>query len=244
MTARTALLTGASRGIGHATAKLFQDRGWRILTLARQAVSDDCPYDEAPLNHIQADLEELDTLEGVAVDVRSRLEGGELHALINNAGISPKAPGGGRLGVAATDAATWNRVINVNLLSVALLARLLMPNLQAARGAIVNVTSIAGCQVHPFAGSAYAVSKAGLWALTRELAHEFGPLGVRANAVSPGEIETEILSPGTDALVETAVPAKRLGTPTEVAESIFFLCGEASSYINGTELHIDGGQHV
>ncbi|MEX0921824.1 MAG: SDR family oxidoreductase [Rhodovibrionaceae bacterium] len=244
MSAPTVLLTGASRGIGHATAKLFQEKGWRILTLSRQAVSADCLYAEATINHIQADLSNLDEIERLAEQIKRRLTDGKLHAMINNAGISPKGPNGDRLGIATTDAATWAQVINVNLVSIALLARILMPNLQSAKGAIVNVTSIAGSHVHPFAGAAYAVSKAGLSALTRELAHEFGPSGVRANAVSPGEIETSILSPGTDALVNAIVPARRLGTPAEVAESIFFLCGETSSYINGTELHIDGGQHV
>ncbi|MET3759347.1 NAD(P)-dependent dehydrogenase (short-subunit alcohol dehydrogenase family) [Rhizobium binae] len=81
-------------------------------------------------------------------------------------------------------------MLNVNLISTALLARALLPELEAAKGLIVNVTSIAGSRVHPFAGVAYAASKAGLASLTRELAHEFGPRGVRANAIAPGEIET------------------------------------------------------
>jgi NAD(P)-dependent dehydrogenase (short-subunit alcohol dehydrogenase family) len=106
------------------------------------------------------------------------------------------------------------------------------------------VTSIAGSRVHPFAGVAYAASKAGLAALTREIAHEFGPHGVRANAIAPGEIATSILSPGTDLLVETNVPMRRLGTPREVAETIHFLCSDTSAYINGAEIHINGGQHV
>ncbi|MBB4441636.1 NAD(P)-dependent dehydrogenase (short-subunit alcohol dehydrogenase family) [Rhizobium leguminosarum] len=135
-------------------------------------------------------------------------------------------------------------MLNVNLISTALLARALLPELEAAKGLIVNVTSIAGSRVHPFAGVAYAASKAGLASLTRELAHEFGPRGVRANAIAPGEIETSILSPGTNALVEQEVPMARLGTPREVAETIYFLCSDASSYINGAEIHINGGQHV
>jgi len=238
------LLTGASRGIGHATVKLFQEKGWRILTVSRQPFSEECAWPTARESHIQADLADLSQVGSLVAAVRERLPDGKLHALVNNAGISPKGPGGSRLGIIGTDAETWTKVLNVNLISTALLARALLPELEAAKGLIVNVTSIAGSRVHPFAGVAYAASKAGLASLTRELAHEFGPRGVRANAIAPGEIETSILSPGTDALVEQEVPMGRLGTPREVAETIYFLCSDASSYINGAEIHINGGQHV
>jgi len=238
------LLTGASRGIGHATVKLFLQHGWRVLTVSRQPFSEECRWPSARESHIQADLADLSGIDELVQMVRSRLPDGKLAALVNNAGISPKGTEGSRLGVAETDAATWTKILNVNLVSTALLARALLPELQAARGSIVNVTSIAGSRVHPFAGVAYAASKAGLAALTRELAHEFGPRGVRANAIAPGEIATSILSPGTDELVEAEVPLGRLGTTDEVARTIYFLCTEQSSYINGAEIHINGGQHV
>jgi NAD(P)-dependent dehydrogenase (short-subunit alcohol dehydrogenase family) len=238
------LLTGASRGIGHATVKLFQEYGWRVLTVSRQPFSENCAWPSARESHIQADLGELSEIDRLASVVRERLPHGKLHALVNNAGISPKGQGGSRLGVATTDAATWIKVLNVNLVSTALLARALLPELEVAQGSIVNVTSIAGMRVHPFAGVAYAASKAGLVALTREMAHEFGSRGVRANAISPGEIATSILSQGTNELVEAEVPMRRLGTPHEVAQTIHFLCSERSTYINGSEIHINGGQHV
>lgn len=241
---RFMLLTGASRGIGHATVKMFLGQGWRVLTVSRQPFSEDCLWPSARESHIQADLADLSQIDRLAATVRERLNGCPLHALVNNAGISPKAADGGRLGVAETDADVWTKVLNVNLVSIALLARALMPELERAGGSIVNVTSIAGSRVHPFAGVAYAASKAGLAALTRELAHEFGARGIRANAIAPGEIATSILSPGTDQLVEAEVPMKRLGTTQEVAETILFLCSERSSYINGAEIHINGGQHV
>jgi NAD(P)-dependent dehydrogenase (short-subunit alcohol dehydrogenase family) len=135
-------------------------------------------------------------------------------------------------------------VLNVNLVSTALIVRALVEELAAGQASIVNVASIAGSRVHPFAGVAYAASKAALAALTRELAHELAPRGVRTNAIAPGEIATKILSPGTDELVHRAVPMGRLGSPREVAETIYFLCSGASSYINGSEIYIDGGQHV
>ena len=143
-----------------------------------------------------------------------------------------------------SDYQTWNDVLNVNLISTAMLAQGLRAKLQQAGGTIVNVTSIAGTRVHPFAGVAYACSKAALATLTRELAHEFGPFGIRVNAISPGEIETSILSPGTNEIVERQIPMRRLGDSSEVAETIMFLCSTQASYINGAEIDINGGQHV
>jgi NAD(P)-dependent dehydrogenase (short-subunit alcohol dehydrogenase family) len=124
------------------------------------------------------------------------------------------------------------------------LSRLLLPELRAASGAVVNITSIAGSRVHPFAGVAYACSKAALAALTREQAFDFGRHGVRVNAIAPGEINTSILSPGTRDIVEKQIPMHRLGDPKEVAQMILFLCSAKASYINGAEIHINGGQHV
>jgi NAD(P)-dependent dehydrogenase (short-subunit alcohol dehydrogenase family) len=95
-----------------------------------------------------------------------------------------------------------------------------------------------------FAGTAYATSKAALASLTREMAADFAPLGVRVNAIAPGEIKTEILSPETEGLLVPTIPMRRLGTPEEVAKTIYFLCTEQSSYVNGAEIHINGGQHV
>jgi len=241
---KTLLLTGASRGIGHATVKRFSAAGWRVLTVSRHAFSPHCPWEGGEANHIQLDLADVDGLPRAIDDLRAKLDGGRLHALVNNAGISPKGPGGQRLGVLETDFATWLQVFNVNLFSTALLARGLFAELKAAQGSIVNVSSIAGSKVHPFAGVAYACSKAALAALTREMAHDFGPHNVRVNAIAPGEIDTAILSPGTDEIVQREIPMKRLGKPEEVAALIYFLCTPPSSYMTGAEIHVNGGQHV
>jgi NAD(P)-dependent dehydrogenase (short-subunit alcohol dehydrogenase family) len=163
---------------------------------------------------------------------------------VNNAAISPKAEGGGRLGTIKTDNDTWAKVFRVNFLAPVFLARGLIEELKATKGSVVNVTSIAGSRVHPFAGAAYATSKAALAALTREMAYDFGKVGVRVNAIAPGEIDTSILSPGTNKIVEEQIPLQRLGTPDEVAKIIYVLCTETSSYVNGAEIHINGGQHV
>lgn len=241
---RTLLLTGASRGIGHATVKRFSSAGWRVITCSRHAFPEQCPWGAGPEDHIQVDLSDIaDTTRAIA-ETRERLEGGKLDALVNNAAISPKAAGGGRLGAIDTDAETWSHVFQVNFFAPIMMARGLIEELKAAKGSVVNVTSIAGSRVHPFAGAAYATSKAALAALTREMASDFGRRGVRVNAIAPGEIDTSILSPGTDKIVEEQIPMHRLGTPEEVAKIIYVLCTETSSYVNGAEIHINGGQHV
>ncbi|QJP15180.1 SDR family oxidoreductase [Starkeya sp. ORNL1] len=240
---RTLLLTGASRGIGHATVKRFSAAGWRVITCSRHAFPENCPWEMGPEDHIQVDLSDpADTLRAVE-EIRQRLTSGELHALVNNAGISPKSKGGERLGTLNTPEEDWRRVFQVNFFAPILLARGLLEELKRTHGAVVNVTSIAGSRVHPFAGAAYATSKAALAGLTREMAADFGPLGVRVNAIAPGEIDTSILSPGTEKIVEQ-IPMQRLGTPDEVAKIIYVLCTETSSYLNGAEIHINGGQHV
>ena len=241
---RTMLLTGASRGIGHATVKRFSSAGWRVITCSRHAFPENCPWEMGPEDHIQVDLADPEhTLRAIS-EVKQRLEHGELHALVNNAAISPKADAGKRLSSIETTLDVWDHVFRVNFFAPIMLARGLVEELKAAKGSVVNVTSIAGSRVHPFAGAAYATSKAALAALTREMACDFGPLGIRVNAIAPGEIDTAILSPGTSDIVAHQIPMHRLGTPDEVAKIIYVLCTDTSSYVNGAEIHINGGQHV
>ena len=240
---RIMLLTGASRGIGHATVKRFSSAGWRVITCSRHAFPENCPWEMGPEDHLQIDLADPDGTSEAIAEVRQRLPGGRLDALVNNAAISPKLAGGLRMGTIETDLRDWQTVFQVNFFAPVMLARGLIEELRAAGGSLVNVTSIAGSRVHPFAGAAYATSKAALAALTREMASDFGPLGIRVNAISPGEIDTAILSPGTDRIVEQ-LPLRRLGTPEEVAKAIHFLCTDQSSYVHGAEIHINGGQHV
>jgi NAD(P)-dependent dehydrogenase (short-subunit alcohol dehydrogenase family) len=240
---RTLILTGASRGIGHATVKRFSSAGWRVITCSREPFPEDCPWEAGPEDHIEVDLSSPESVEAAIGVMKERLEGCQLSALVNNAGISPKGKNGERLGALNSNLDDWLKVFHVNFFAPIELAKGLIDQLVEGKASIVNVTSIAGGRVHPFAGSAYATSKAALAGLTRELAAEFGPLGVRVNAIAPGEIDTSILSPGTEKLVED-LPLRRLGTPEEVAKAIYYLCTEQSSYVTGTELHINGGQHV
>ncbi len=240
---KTMILTGASRGIGHATVKRFSAAGWRVITCSRQPFSEACPWEAGEEDHIQVDLRNSEDTERGIAEMRKRLKSGVLHALVNNAGISPKGLDGNRLDSIETDLDIWHKVFQVNFYGPLMLAKGLRAELKSARGAIVNVTSIAGSRVHPFAGSAYATSKAALAALTREMAADFGSHGVRVNAIAPGEISTPILSPRAEGMLNE-IPMNRLGQPAEVAAAIYFLCAENSSYITGGELHINGGQHV
>jgi NAD(P)-dependent dehydrogenase (short-subunit alcohol dehydrogenase family) len=237
--ARTLLLTGASRGIGHATVKRFSAAGWRVITCSRHSFPENCPWEAGPEDHIQVDLADTANTDLAIAEIKRRLNG-ELHALVNNAAISEA---GKRLDSIATSQDDWHHVFQVNFFAPIMLARGLLDELKATKGSVVNVTSIAGSRVHPFAGAAYATSKAALAALTREMAHDFGAVGVRVNAIAPGEIDTAMLSPGTEKIVEM-IPMHRLGTPDEVAKIIYVLCTETSSYVNGAEIHINGGQHV
>ncbi|MGH6988872.1 MAG: SDR family NAD(P)-dependent oxidoreductase [Stellaceae bacterium] len=240
---RNLLLTGASRGIGHATVRRFSEAGWRIITVSREAVPEECKRDPNWSHHLTADLAEPSDVAMVTRETLALLGEDGLHALVNNAGMSPKTPFKERLGCLNGDLNEWRRVFELNFFTPLSLARGLAAPLARAKGAIVNITSIAGHAVHPFAGSAYSTSKAALSALTREMAAEFAELGVRVNAVAPGEIATAMLSPETEVLLPQ-IPLHRLGTPEEVAGTIFFLCGKDAGYVTGSEIFITGGQHL
>ncbi len=242
---KTMVLTGASRGIGHATVKLFSQAGWRIVTCSRHPFDRDrCPWDLGPEDHVQVDLADHRAVPLAIADIRARLNGSPVHALVNNAGISPKGADNMRMTSLTTPIETWMTVFHVNFLAPILLARGLFDELKRGGGTVVNLTSIVGVRVHPFAGTAYATSKAALACLTREMTHDFAPHGIRVNAISPGEIRTDILSPETEARLAPIIPMRRVETPDEVANVVFFLCSDAASYVTGEEIQINGGQHL
>jgi NAD(P)-dependent dehydrogenase (short-subunit alcohol dehydrogenase family) len=240
---RTIIVTGASRGIGHATALRFHAEGWRVITVSRQPPPGQCPWSTAN-SHILLDLSDLADIVRCVEMIRGMLADGELNALVNNAGVSPKKPDGLRLNSLETDIGTWQSMYNTNFFAPLLLTRGFVAELGRARGAVVNLTSIAGSRVHPFAGSAYATSKASLSALTREMAYDLAPVGIRVNAIAPGEIDTAILSPRTSEIVDRDIPMRRLGPIEEVADLIWFLCSAQATYITGAEIPINGGQHA
>jgi NAD(P)-dependent dehydrogenase (short-subunit alcohol dehydrogenase family) len=240
---KTIILTGASRGIGHATVKRFSEEGWRIITSSREEVPAECQRDPNWTHHITADLTERDSLADFVQQANGLLADGPLGALVNNAAISPKTPINERLGVLNGDLDDWRQVFELNLFAPLALARGFAVPLRKGQGSVVNITSIAGHQIHPFAGSAYSISKAALSALTREMAVEFAELGVRVNAVAPGEIETAMIGEEYEALIPR-IPMHRLGQPAEVAAAVYRLCTADFAYVTGTEIFVTGGQHL
>jgi NAD(P)-dependent dehydrogenase (short-subunit alcohol dehydrogenase family) len=240
---KTAIITGASRGIGHASAALFLDRGWRVITCSREDVPDTCKRNKNWTAHIAVDLANAESIANFILRANQEMDGEPLGALINNAGISPKAENQERLGCLNGDIDAWRDVFELNFYAPLKLGRGFAAALHKGGGAIVNVTSIAGHMIHPFAGSAYSSSKAALSALTREMANEFAALNVRVNAVAPGEISTRMIQPEYEMLIPR-IPLNRMGTPEDVARTIHYLCSEDSEYVTGTEVWVTGGQHM
>jgi NAD(P)-dependent dehydrogenase (short-subunit alcohol dehydrogenase family) len=240
---KTVIVTGASRGIGHATAIHFLERGWRVITCARGDVPAECKRDPNWSRHVVADLADDASLARFVAEANAQLGDTPLNALVNNAGVSPKTPFKERLGCLNGDLDAWREVFELNFFAPLKLARGFATALHRGKGAIVNITSIAGHRIHPFAGSAYSISKAALSALTREMAGEFAELGVRVNAVAPGEIETSMIQPEYEVLIPR-IPLGHMGTPEDCARAIHYLSSDESAYVTGTELWVTGGQHL
>ena len=240
---RTVILTGASQGIGHATVARFMREGWRVISCARQDIPAHCRADPLWTHHIPTDLTSPAEVEAFVAEANAIIGDGPLHALVNNAGISPKTPFAERLGVLNGPIDGWRQVFELNFFAPLRLARGFATALHRAKGTIINITSIAGHAVHPFAGSAYSTSKAALSALTREMAAEMAQLGVRVNAVAPGEIKTDMISPEYEALVPR-IPLDRMGSVDDVAGVVFHLCSDDFGYVTGTEVFVTGGQHL
>ena len=244
---KTVVLTGASRGIGHATVQRFSNEGWRIISCSRDDIPEHCKRDPNWASHFPTDLSDVGSVDAFIAEANEFLGNDALHALVNNAAVSPKTPYKERLGCLNGDIERWREVFELNLFAPLILARGFAGAL--GRGAkdngagVVNITSIAGHAIHPFAGSAYSTSKAALSALTREMAVEFAQLGVRVNAVAPGEIETEMIGAEYEPLINR-IPMHRMGTPDEVAGCVYRLCTEDFGYVTGTEIFVTGGQHV
>ena len=238
---KVALVTGAARGIGLATAKRFLADGWRVALL---------DIDGDNLKRTYAALAKSEATIAIACDVADP-EGvvravatiarqfGRLDALVNNAGIAIFKP------ILEVSFADWSRVLAVNLSGPFLCAQAAAPLMRdSGGGAIVNITSISGLRASTLR-TAYGTSKAGLAHLTQQQAVELASLGIRVNAVAPGPVDTAMAkavhTPEIRAAYHDAIPLNRYGLETELAEAIFFLCSERASYITGQTLAVDGG---
>jgi NAD(P)-dependent dehydrogenase (short-subunit alcohol dehydrogenase family) len=242
MTYKTALVTGAARGIGLATAHKFLADGWNVVR-----VDWDAPELEASAKGLDAGgARVLDIVGDISLEadvaamlapVQAFSEGG-LDALVNNAGIADFGP------METTDFARWRRIMSINLDGTFLMSQTFIPALKVRKGAIVNIASISALRASTLR-VAYGTSKAAVAHLTEQQAAELGEYGVRANCVAPGPVRTKLAmavhTPEIIAAYHDAIPLNRYGHEAELAEAICWLCSDKASYVTGQTLAVDGG---
>ena len=233
---KTALVTGAARGIGLATAQLFAEQGWRVVMVDRDA--SELEQAAAGVVGAVALVADVSHPDQVAALMAAPALADGLHALVNNAGVADFGP------IAQTDFARWRRVMDTNLDGVFLVSQAALPALRAGRGAIVNIASISGLRASTLR-VAYGTSKAAVIQLTQQQAVELGEHGIRANCVCPGPVRTKLaMAVHSQEIIDAyhdAIPLNRYGSEREIAEAITFLCSDRASYITGQTLAVDGG---
>jgi 3-oxoacyl-[acyl-carrier protein] reductase len=234
-----ALVTGASRGIGGAIARAIARDGWPVGVNYRadrdgaQSVVTQIESDGGQACAFPADVTEPGAADGLFGALETRFDQPVL-VLVNNAGISRDD-----LTPSLSDE-QWDDVLDTNLTAAfRMTRRALRPMLRARAGRIVNISSVVGLRANP-GQSNYAAAKAGLIALTKTTAVEVARRGITVNAVAPGWIDTDMTAEVSKALLE-AVPARRAGTPEDVAACVRFLVSDAASYVTGAVLPVDGG---
>ncbi len=234
---KTAIVTGAARGIGLATTKLFLDAGRRVAMIDRDGPA--LAAASEGLDHvlpIHCDVSQPDQVEAMVAEVMAGF--GQIDALVNNAGVADFGP------MADTDFARWRTVMETNLDGVFLCSQACAPALQASKGAIVNIASISGLRASTLR-VAYGTSKAAVMHLTQQQAVELGEHGVRANCVCPGPVATKLAmavhTPDIIAAYHDAIPLNRYGREDEIAQMIVFLCSDNASYVTGQIIAVDGG---
>lgn len=235
---RNAIVTGAARGIGLATAKLLLAEGWRVSMV---------DWDEETLNAEAAqlgpdvialsyDVGEPDQV--TAIVQESLTFAGRVDALVNNAGVADFGP------IEQTDFDRWREVMKTNLDGPFLLTQAATPALKETRGAVVNIASISGLRASTLR-VAYGTSKAAVIHLTKQQAAELGEYGIRCNAVAPGPVRTKLaMAVHSQEIIDAyhdAIPLNRYGSEDEIGSVIAFLCSEKASYVTGQIISVDGG---
>jgi NAD(P)-dependent dehydrogenase (short-subunit alcohol dehydrogenase family) len=239
---KAAVVTGAARGIGLATARLFLEAGWRValvdrdapeLARAAEALRGEFGARAVPLEHDVSDPQDVNQMARAAGEALGRVD-----ALVNNAGVADFGP------IAETDFERWRTVMATNLDGVFLVTQALLPQLAEARGAVVNIASISALRASTLR-VAYGTSKAGVAHLTEQQAVELGELGIRVNCVCPGPVWTKLASEVHDQVIidayRDAIPLARYGKEREIGEAILWLCSDKASYVTGQRLAVDGG---
>jgi len=244
---RTAIVTGASRGIGRSIAVLFAQQGADVVLVGRTQTTLDAVFDEITRAGGRAVVVAADITDAeapAAIADRAMSEFGRIDALVNNAG-------GNSFMVPVADMrfSGWEKTMRLNLDSTVRMIQAVVPVMQErGSGSIINVSSVTGLQGSPFMAH-YGAAKAAVISLTQSLAIELGTTGIRANVLVPGWIETDLTEflRGDDGLERTVldrVPMKRWGRPEEIAEGALFLASDASSFMTGQSLILDGGLSI
>lgn len=237
MTQKTALVTGAARGIGLATTKQFLAEGRKVAMIDRDGAA--LMDEAAQLNGVLPVICDVSKPDEVAAMMAECADGlGRIDALVNNAGIADFGP------IEDTTFARWREVMATNLDGAFLCSQAAIPHLRETGGAIVNVASISGLRASTLR-VAYGTSKAAVIHLTQQQAAELGEYGIRANCVAPGPVRTKLaLAVHSQAIIDAyhdAIPLNRYGSEDEIASVIVFLCSDKASYVTGQTIAPDGG---
>lgn len=244
---KTALVTGARRGIGFEIAQLLYRRGYKVVicdTDLEQILAAANIIDATGTRVFGIDCDVCDERAvSQMIDFANSQMGG-VDILVNNAGISPKH-NGKRSALADTDLSEWRRVIDVNLTGAFICSKAVLPSMKLKKwGSIVNISSQAARTASTIAGAHYAASKAGMLAMARTLATEVGPMGITVNCVAPGRIMTPMAGEAgeqANAQYLARIPVNRLGVPADVANVVAFLVSDQASFLTGTVIDINGG---
>lgn len=237
MSNKTAVITGAARGIGLATTNILLDQGWQVAMVDRD--SEELQRVAGSLKDVLAigcDVSDPTKVDSMVEQITS--QGWQIDALVNNAGVADFGP------LEETDFQRWRRVMETNLDGVFLCSQACIPLLKKTRGTIVNIASISGLRASTLR-VAYGTSKAAVIHLTKQQAAELGEFGIRVNCVSPGPVKTKLaMAVHTQEIIDAyhnAIPLNRYGSEKEIANLIVFLCSTQATYITGQSIAADGG---
>ncbi len=235
---KTALVTGAARGIGLATAKLFLREGWAVALVDRDGLELEKAVAGLGPNAVGLAFDVSVPEQVDQMTTRTIEAFGQLDALVNNAGVAEFGP------IQETDYFLWRRVMDTNLDGVFLCSQAAIPYLKKTAGSIVNIASISGLRASTLR-VAYGTSKAAVIQLTKQQAAELGEYNVRSNCVCPGPVRTKLaMAVHSQEIIDAyhdAIPLNRYGAETEIAEVIAFLCSDKASYVTGQVIASDGG---
>ena len=237
MTQKTAIVTGAARGIGLATVKQFLAEGRKVAMIDRDAEA--LLAEAAQLDNVLpviCDVSQPEQVDAMMAECADKL--GRIDAVVNNAGVADFGP------IEETTFQRWRAVMETNLDGVFLCSQAAIPHLKQTKGAIVNIASISGLRASTLR-VAYGTSKAGVIQLTQQQAAELGEYGIRANCVAPGPVRTKLaMAVHSKEIINAyhdAIPLNRYGSEDEIASVIVFLCSDKASYVTGQTIASDGG---